>query len=68
MFSDISLFTTSGYFIHNKYATSGLFYAKKDGLIATSTFGSTKLSIRCSGSNCTQTIIDFETLLINNGF
>lgn len=59
----VDLFKAAGFFVNDQYANSGLFYTRKEGLIATTNFGNSKFHIRCSGSNCTQLTNQFEAIL-----
>jgi len=59
----LQFFIDAGYNVPPRYIQGGLFYASKDGLIATATFGITKINIRCTGANREQKIKDFEELL-----
>ena len=63
LMNHIPLFKNNGFFVNDKYATSGLFYARKDGMIATATFGTCKFNVRCSGSGCDLLIAQFTNIL-----
>lgn len=63
MKSSLPLFKQAGYLAPEHYANSGIFYVQKDRLIATASFGVTKISVRCSGKNCAQLLDDFEKSL-----
>ena len=60
----IDLFKEAGFNITDAYVKSGLFYAKKDGMIATSTLGIRNVNIKCSGPKCEDVIDEFEKILI----
>lgn len=60
----VDLFQKSGFQCPENYIKSGLLYARKDGLIATCTFGICNINVRCNGQhNCNQIIDEFEGIL-----
>jgi len=61
--SHISIFEKSGYTFPAQFIKSGLFYAKKDSFIATTSFGLAKINARCGGANCEQIRDEFMQLL-----
>ena len=46
--SHIESFKESGYIVPQHFYEAGLFYVQKDGVIASSPFGSTKIKVRFS--------------------
>jgi hypothetical protein len=44
----VDVFKQAGYVIPDNFFNSGVFYAQKDGLIATGSFGTNKISLRVS--------------------
>jgi hypothetical protein len=44
----VDVFKAAGYVIPDNFFNSGVFYAQKDGLIATGSFGTNKISLRVS--------------------
>lgn len=56
-------FRDAGYLVPDNFFNVGIFYVQKNQLIATSSFGTTKISIRCNGDNCSQLLDDFSLLL-----
>jgi hypothetical protein len=61
--SQLRFFLQAGYLIPDHYSNSGIFYAQKNRLIATASFGVTKISVKCSGPDCLQKLDEFEKLL-----
>lgn len=59
----IETFEKSGYVTLPHYVKSGLFYIQKKGLIATASFGSTKIQVRCSTANAAELLAEFEKIL-----
>ncbi len=59
----VSFFIGAGFLMPSHYLESGIFYAQKSKLIATSSFGVTKITVRCSGQDCTERLDEFEKLL-----
>jgi hypothetical protein len=56
-------FEKAGYIIPKQFSNVGLFYVQNSGLIATASFGSTRVQVRCSGNNCEELLKKFELLL-----
>jgi len=61
--NQMTLFQDNGYLIPEVYLNAGIAYIQKQFLIATGSFGSTKLSVRCNGGTCTELLNEFESLL-----
>lgn len=59
----ISIFQNAGYVAPPNFITAGIFYVRGNGIIAQSSFGSTKINVRCSGSNCATILNQFENIL-----
>ena len=55
-------FREAGYVVDEKYEKIGIFYARKDKLIATASFGSNKISVRC-GKAGDELIVSFSATL-----
>lgn len=47
----IEVFEQNGFVTLPHFVKSGLFYIQRGGLIATASFGSTKIQVRCGASN-----------------
>lgn len=45
----VDVFKEAGYVLPDNFFNSGVFYAQKNGLIATASFGTNKISVRVSG-------------------
>lgn len=61
--SQMDVFRNAGYSIPDNFYNAGLFYVQNGNFVASSSFGATKISIRCSGDNCSQLIDNFSLLL-----
>lgn len=59
----LDLFKSKGYTIPDNYVKIGMFYAKKEGFVASATFGICNINIRCNGSMCQQRLDEFESIL-----
>ncbi|SRR6266581_9220874 len=60
----IPTFEAAGYIVPQHYAQSGIFYARSpDGLVATSSFGVTKLNIKVGSHERDKKLDEFEKLL-----
>ena len=59
----VSSFIAAGFLAPSHYLESGIFYVQKGKLIATSSFGVTKITVRCSGQDCSERLDEFEKLL-----
>lgn len=46
----VDVFKEAGYVIPDNFFNSGVFYAQKNGLVATCSFGSNKINLRLSGN------------------
>jgi len=58
----IQLFKDAGFSVPENYIKCGLLYAKKEGLIATCTFGICTVNVRCSGANCETLVNQLEQI------
>lgn len=45
------------------YVTSGIFYVRRNGLVATTSFGTTKITVKCGLTNRDQKLDEFQKLL-----
>ena len=61
----LSFFRDAGYLLPHHFTTSGIFYVQKKALIATGSFKTTRISVRCSGLTCADKLDDFEATLDN---
>lgn len=59
----VSFFIAAGFLAPSHYLESGIFYVQKNKLIATSSFGATKITVRCSSQDCPEKLDEFEKLL-----
>jgi len=58
----ISVFEGAGYSAPKSHKSIGIFYVRKDGLVATAPYGSRRITIYC-GKNCDEKIDAFEKIL-----
>lgn len=61
--NQINIFKDSGYFVPDNFYNAGIFYVKFENLTATTSFGTTRVNVKCSGKNCEKNITAFESLL-----
>ena len=61
--SQIKIFKDNSYFIPDNFYQAGIVYFQKDQLIATGSYGATKLTVKCSGQTCESQIKNFINLL-----
>ena len=59
----ISFFKNAGYIVPEQYLKTGIFYVRRDGLVASSTFGSNKITVRSNSANREEKIKSFEETL-----
>jgi hypothetical protein len=59
----IAIFEQNNYVVPKHYVNSGIFYARKDTLTANSTFGTTKVSVKCGVHNREQKLNEFQAIL-----
>lgn len=59
----IPIFEAAGYIIPPHYSSSGIFYARKDGLVANGSYGTTKLTIKVGMHDRDIKLADFEKTL-----
>ncbi len=57
--SQVSFFKDKGYFVPDNFLNAGIFYVKKGLLIATGSFGSTRLDVKSSGENSSILVDEF---------
>lgn len=58
--SQMKIFKEAGYLVPDNFLVAGLFYVQKDFLIATASFGSNKISVRCNGEKCSDYLDNFQ--------
>lgn len=58
----VDVFKEAGYIFPDNFFNSGVFYAQKGGLVATGSYGTTKVNIRVAGSG-KDLIAEFSKLL-----
>lgn len=61
--ADLVLFKSAGFFLPENFISSGLFYAKKSGFVASASFGICKINVKCNGGDCEQIQNEFVELL-----
>lgn len=61
--SQVSKFRDAGYIVPDSMFKSGLFYVQNGNLIAICSFGTTKVTVQCSGGTCEEALNAFEALL-----
>lgn len=61
--SFLQVFTKQGYIAPVNFVKSGIFYIRGNGITATCSFGSKKINVTCSGSNCTSILDSFKNIL-----
>jgi hypothetical protein len=59
----LGAFKAAGYLSPPHYNKVGVFYAEHKGLVATASFGSTRIQVRCSSGRCRQLLDSFANLL-----
>jgi hypothetical protein len=59
----MKIFQDAAYLVPDLYLNAGLFYVQKEFMIATGSFGSTKISIKCNGAKCAELLDQFQILL-----
>ena len=58
----VSVFEGAGYSAPQSHKNIGIFYVRKNGLIATAPYGSRRITVYC-GKDCDEKIIAFEKVL-----
>jgi hypothetical protein len=53
----------AGYSVPANFKKAGIFYVSKGRLIATSSFGTNLIRVKCGGDNCDQELDEFEKIL-----
>lgn len=57
-------FINAGYFSPQNFIDAGVFYVEiGNKLIASASFGSTRISVRCNGDKCAEHLDSFQALL-----
>jgi hypothetical protein len=62
--SGIQVFRDAGWLVPDNFLNSGIFYVKKNNLIATSAYGATQTHVRCTGDQCPNLMTEFEGLIL----
>lgn len=60
--SHISLFKAQGYSVPKNFLDIGIFYVQKGNLVATASFGATRISVRCNGNDCGKMMDELQLL------
>lgn len=58
----VDLFKSKGFQVPDIYLKAGLLYAKKNGMIATCTFGICTVNVRCTGNDCDSIVNELESV------
>lgn len=61
--SQVQVFKNAGYIVPDNFYNAGLFYIQRGNLVASASFGATKIAVRCNGENCADLLDDFSILL-----
>lgn len=56
-------FLNQNYTTSNIYTNNGIFRVEKQGLIATASFGTTKVNVNCTSKGCDSLLSEFQNLL-----
>jgi len=56
-------FENKGYVAPDNFKNHGLFYVRGNGISASCSFGTNRITVRCSGSDCPQKMEEFGKLL-----
>jgi hypothetical protein len=56
-------FEGAGYTAPLNFKNHGIFYIRGFGIIATCSFGTNRVNVRCSGADCPSKLDEFEKLL-----
>lgn len=60
----LPIFEAANYIVPPHYASSGIFYTRSpEGLVATTSFGTTKITVKCGSFERDRKLDDFEKLL-----
>lgn len=62
--SHLHFFIDEGYTAPKNFSEAGIFYITNGSITATSSFGSTKINVRCNGEECQDLVNKFEQILI----
>lgn len=63
MKNHVDLFIKSGYTSPIHYLNSGIFYVRKNTLVATASFGLSKINVRCGAHKREEQLTELEQLL-----
>lgn len=61
--NQVQHFRNANYTLPDYFYKAGIFYVQLGNLIANSSYGATRISVRCSGPTCEDQIKAFESLL-----
>jgi hypothetical protein len=59
----VYVFKDAGFTVPEHYLNSGMFYVRKDTLVASASFGMTKVNVRCGAFRREEQLTEFENLL-----
>lgn len=61
--SQIQVFKNANYSLPDYFYKAGIFYVQLGTLVANSSYGATRISVRCGGPTCDEQLKAFESLL-----
>ena len=61
--SHLIIFERAGYTAPDNFKNHGVFYVRGKGITASCSFGTKKVTVRCSGSDCPEKMEEFGKLL-----
>lgn len=61
--SQIQPFKDAGFLVPQNWLDLGIFNVAKDSLVATTSFGSNKINVRCRGNKCAELLDLLESIL-----
>lgn len=59
----VDIFEGAGYSAPSNFKNHGVFYVRGHNIIATSPFGTNRISVRCWGDDCERILDEFSILL-----
>ena len=59
----ISILEGAGYSAPDNFKKAGIFYVRKGNLVATASYGTRMVKIRCHGNTCAEQLDQFENIL-----
>jgi hypothetical protein len=61
--SHVEMFKNAGFAVPDNYLRAGIFWIRGNNIVATATYGATRINVQCHGGGCDSKLNSFAELL-----